>query len=164
MCQATSTCDGNGGCTVVNKPDNTQCSDSNACTYGDVCRSGVCSGTGYTCTPSQCQSTSVCDGTGGCLYGNKTNGTGCNDGSDCTWGDSCTNGICGGNPYSCYPTSCQFSSSCDGSGGCTTVNKPDGTNCPDPNGDCCVLGGKQRCTNGECVYPTCCNTDTCCNL
>lgn len=164
QCQSSSTCDGNGGCVIGNKPDNTGCNDGVACTAGDVCKSGACVGTPYTCTPNQCQTSATCTGTGTCAVVLKSDGTGCNDGSSCTFNDQCTNGNCAGTAYSCSPGSCEQSSTCDGSGGCSTVPKADGTNCPDPYSYCCVLGGKPRCSAGQCVYPTCCNTDTCCNL
>ena len=41
------------------------CNDGNACTKDDVCASGTCVGTSYSCSGTSC-TTSVCDGSGGC--------------------------------------------------------------------------------------------------
>ena len=75
---------------------------------------------------------------------------GCNDGQGCTRNDVCTNGVCGGTSYSCTPTMCQASSTCDGNGGCTVANKPDNTQCSD--GDACTYG--DVCRGGVCTART----------
>jgi hypothetical protein len=109
----------------------------------------------------------VCNGSGGCLYSNKTNGTGCNDGTACTYNDVCTNGTCGGTAYSCpLPSGAGHFEctdiSCNGSGpapgGCTTTFVNQGGSC----GDCCT-GGPGTCTNGFCSGGGCCNTAFCCS-
>jgi hypothetical protein len=148
----------------VNKVDGTACNDGNACTFNDVCAAGICGGTGYTCTPNQCEASASCNGSGGCVVVIKAEGSSCSDGNPCTFNDHCTNGNCGGIPYSCAPTSCQSSAVCDGFGGCVTTPKPDGSACTDANADCCIMGGNPTCSGGVCAFPVCCNTAHCCSL
>ena len=47
------------------QPGTETCNDGNACTYGDHCVAGSCTGTSITCTSTTCQ-TSVCNGTSSC--------------------------------------------------------------------------------------------------
>jgi hypothetical protein len=97
--------------------------------------------------------------------GNRPDQTGCNDGQDCTYNDICKNGACIGSAYSCYPWQCQSSSKCDGAGGCTTTNLPNGTSCGYPDDcTCCSCGSTGTCQSGVCHYRTCCNTQVCCCL
>ncbi len=44
-CKEAGLCLGDGGCDVVNKPDDTVCDDGKACSTGDTCSNGVCRGT-----------------------------------------------------------------------------------------------------------------------
>lgn len=76
----------------------TTCNDANACTSGETCDGkGNCSGGGSViCTPQNACKTSVCNTTSGCVAGNQPNGTACDDGSQCTQTDSCSNGVCTG--------------------------------------------------------------------
>lgn len=47
QCHTAGTCSvGTGLCSTPAKPDGTTCDDANACTTGDACSGGVCSGTG----------------------------------------------------------------------------------------------------------------------
>ena len=97
-CEASSVCDGKGGCAVTNKPAATLCDDGNACTKGDVCDGkGTCAGTPYSCTPGACEAGSTCDGKGGCAATLMPAGTQCDDGKGCTVSDTCdTAGACVG--------------------------------------------------------------------
>lgn len=54
----------------TNVPTAKACDDGNACTHTDVCGSGVCAGTAYTCNHDaswECRSSYPCDGNGGCV-------------------------------------------------------------------------------------------------
>ncbi len=113
-CQASSACNGKGGCKVSLKADNTACSDGISCTYSDKCKAGVCKGSSYTCKPGVCQAASVCNGSGGCVATPKANGTACNDGASCTYGDQCISGACKGTYYSCSDALTCTSDSCLG--------------------------------------------------
>jgi len=75
-----------------NRKDGTACDDKNACTSNDVCTTGACGGTPYTCTPTACQAASTCDGNGGCTTVDKPTGTSCSNGNPCDGLE-----VCGGN-------------------------------------------------------------------
>jgi hypothetical protein len=97
--------------------------------------------------------------------GNKPDQTGCNDGDNCSYGDVCKNGACLGTKYSCFTGQCQSSSTCDGAGGCTTTNLPNGTTCGYPDDcSCCSCGSSGTCQSGICHAKTCCSTQACCCL
>ena len=88
-----------GICTNPNKADGSSCNDGDLCTQTDTCQSGVCTGSNpVVCMPlDQCHVAGTCNSsTGMCTNPNATNGTGCNDGSQCTQMDVCTDGSCGG--------------------------------------------------------------------
>jgi len=126
----TDTCNPAVGCSSVNNTN--PCNDGNPCTSNDTCGGGSCSGTPYTCTPTECQATSTCDGSGGCNITNKAAGAGCS--SD---GNQCTDDIC------------------DGSGTCTHPNTAAGTVCND--GKACT--SPDACNgSGACVGPVNCYT------
>ncbi len=90
----------------ANVADTTTCNDGNACTHHDVCTSGRCGGTAYTCTASECQASSTCDGTGSCTIVNASSSTSCTDDHD--------------------PCTADF---CDGSGTCGHTTRADGSSC-----------------------------------
>jgi hypothetical protein len=99
QCQSSAACDGAGGCLFGNKPANTPCIDGNSCTFGDVCNSGTCGGTPYSCPfpgPGfrECESVD-CNGTGGCTTTDINEGSVCHD--CCTGsGATCQGGVCQG--------------------------------------------------------------------
>ena len=128
-----------GICSHPLAPAGSSCDDGDACTKGDSCTAtGACAGAAYSCTPTQCQTSSKCDGAGGCTPTFKPKSAACDDGDPCTEKDSCDGkGGCAGAAYSCTPTQCQASSECDGKGGCVTAPEPDGTPCP---GGSCIAG------------------------
>ncbi len=49
------------------RPDGLQCNDGQQCTFEDVCESGVCVGTAYTCEQQECHVSFECNGKGGCI-------------------------------------------------------------------------------------------------
>ena len=161
----------NTGTMVCN--NNTQRPVGVACGPNMVCNSaGTCvnctAGVSCTTNPNQCKVGVTQCNTGAmtCVdSGNRPDQTGCNDGQDCTYNDVCKNGACIGSAYSCYPWQCQSSSKCDGAGGCTTTNLPNGTTCGYPDDcTCCSCGSSGTCQSGVCHYRSCCNTQVCCCL
>src|SRR5262249_39814135 len=83
----------------------------------------------YTPTPTQC-GTAPCDSTGQlvCLAGGvlsdtcnpaSTNGNACDDGSQCTTVDSCSNGICPGPALDCNDANVCTTDACLPASGCT---------------------------------------------
>ena len=146
VCHAvhSATCAGGTGlCTYPSLPDGT-----NGCAAGQTCVGGTCAArcviggsvfdAGALSSMNSCQRCQPATSTG--AWTDVGNGTGCSDGNACTKNDVCTSGTCGGTAYSCTPSACQQTSTCNGSGGCTIVNKANGAGCP---------GGS--CTNGCCV-------------
>ena len=132
--------------------NNTQRPVGTACGPNMVCNSaGNCvnctAGVSCTTNPNQCKVgiTQCNTGAQTCVdSGNRPDQTGCNDGQDCTYNDVCKNGACIGTAYSCYPWQCQSSSKCDGAGGCTTTNLPNGTTCGYPDDCTCCSCGSER--------------------
>ena len=150
--------------------NNTRKAAGSSCGTDMVCNSaGTCipcaAGVSCTTNPTFCRNGTIACNTGApvCNDGtNKPNSTGCNDNQDCTFGDVCTNGNCGGTPYSCpFPGAghidCQ-QNSCNGSGGCTLTNINQGNTCFD-----CCLNGPGTCNSGTCSGGGCCNSAACCS-
>jgi hypothetical protein len=103
------TCDtSSGDCSYSSLTDGTSCNaDNNACTLGDACSAGVCqSGPQKMCNtpPDQCKNDIGTCVNGDCSYGNKADGTTCDDGNDCTSGDTCQSGTCTAGTYVCCRT------------------------------------------------------------
>jgi len=78
-----------GACTNPAKPDGTTCDDENACTLGEVCTAGACTGPVIDCLPiDECHEAGSCDPiTGMCSGPEKPDGTPCTDGT-------CQKGVC----------------------------------------------------------------------
>ena len=153
-----------GSCSTVNAPNGTTCSDNNACTTGETCQAGVCSGgTNKTCTAlDSCHVAGTCDTVSGtCSNPAATNGTSCSDNNACTTGDSCQSGTCvSGAPVVCGGTSdsCHTAGTCDPTTGlCGGGTKPDGTICDD--GQACTSG--DACLAGVCTPTTIVPPDSC---
>ncbi|HEX4824348.1 MAG TPA: hypothetical protein VFV19_08550 [Candidatus Polarisedimenticolaceae bacterium] len=133
-------------------PDGTPCDDGNACTVGDTCSSGVCSGGApVVCAPlDQCHSAGSCNPVSGtCSNPNRPDGTPCDDSRLCTTADVCVSGACSGTPVVCSPIdACHDAGTCNAAtGSCSTPAKPDGTPCDD--GNSCTAG--DQCTSGTCA-------------
>jgi hypothetical protein len=127
-----------GNCEVGNAANDTSCNDNNACTTGDTCQNGTCTGTAITCpeNPNPCK-VNICDPATGCVEQNTNE-----------------RGLCGTQPTnSCQQNVCR-------SGACTTENKSNGTTCDTSNqctADTCQGG---VCTQGP-VSVTCPTCQTC---
>jgi hypothetical protein len=119
---ADTSCQKDLGCTSVAKPDDTVCSDSDLCTVGDKCYSGICaSGLSVDCShmDTQCE-VGVCSvSTGVCMKANRADGTTCNDNAECTVEDQCSSGTCvGGSTNLCYDNNPCTTDACVPSIGC----------------------------------------------
>jgi DNA-binding beta-propeller fold protein YncE len=128
------------GCTVQPKPDGTGCEDGNACTIGDVCRSGACVGTSLSCDDGNVCTDDSCDPVGGCVH--TSNSLPCDDGNVCTGPDTCAGGICSGAPIGCDDGNVCTDDACDAASGCVhtynTAPCDDGQACTGP--DMCARG------------------------
>ena len=84
----------------------TQCNDGSNTTLGDVCDgAGVCAGEPYDCPALSCKTEASQDGVA-CQYADLPNGESCNDGSNETANDFCSNGVCTGIPIICSGGPC----------------------------------------------------------
>ncbi len=165
-CQDVGICNAATGlCINPNKPDNTPCSDGNACTQSDVCVAGACvAGSPIACpAPDQCHDPGACNAaTGVCTNPPKGNNVLCNDGDACTQTDVCTGGVCTGTlPKSCPAAGPCGTSACNPqSGMCVTTPVANGTVCDDSN----PCTQTDSCQNGACAGAnpkTCAASDSC---
>ncbi len=150
-CDVVDLCDGAGACVADAKvPNDTACSDGDACTQVDTCQAGACLGASpIVCTPSDpCHVAGVCNpGSGVCSNPPIANGTPCDDLSACTQGDACQAGACvPGTPTLCTATApCHADGVCDPQTGlCSDPLAADGAPCNDQDGcsqvDSCIGG------------------------
>ncbi|MFQ5478157.1 MAG: hypothetical protein ACE5E4_06030 [Candidatus Binatia bacterium] len=137
--------------------------DANACTTGDTCVAGVCSGG----APPNCDDANVCtddscDPASGC--GHVANGLPCDDGSACTVGDLCSGGACqGGAAPDCDDGNPCTDDSCDPGVGC--LNFANTSPCDDGNActtvDVCAAGQCVGSTPPNCDDGNVCTDDSC---
>jgi hypothetical protein len=82
--------------------DGLTCDDSNACTFDDRCRAGVCIGRALGCDspPGACFASSGRCVEGECVY-DFDDGSSCDDGDACTADDRCEGGWCAGTLVAC---------------------------------------------------------------
>ncbi len=140
---------GDGTCVTMPRPDGTICDDADACTAGDACASGVCTGVATDCSAldGACVAGACDPSTGGCVATPRADGTSCDDANTCTVLDACASGACTGSPVSCSALDgpCVTGVCSAGTGGCVAMTRPAGTPCDDGNpataGDVCSAGG-----------------------
>jgi hypothetical protein len=174
-CPSGSVCCG-GSCVSGNCCDATACNDGDVCTT-DTCVSNQCV---HTAVANCCHDATDCPAStdqckvatcsaNRCGFGNKADGTTCNDGDACTQTDTCQAGVCtGANPVVCTASDqCHDAGTCDPATGlCSDPAKADGTACNDGTActqtDTCVGG---VCTGSNPVVCTasdqCHNAGTC---
>jgi hypothetical protein len=96
-------CDAEGEC-AVQQLSNTACDDGKACTVGDLCVDGTCTGTAVKCDDGKACTVDVCDpATGTCSsqpFPDAAN-VPCDDGNACTADDTCVAGSCKGGANGC---------------------------------------------------------------
>lgn len=120
------------------------CDDLDPCTTGDRCDLGLCRGTAVVCDDGNFCTEDVCNPvSGNCQHFN--NSLACDDGDACTVYDTCSAGLCVGQPLSCDDLNPCTDDSCDPASGC--LYQADDTNtCSD--GDNCTT---DFCHSGACV-------------
>jgi hypothetical protein len=140
------TCDPVQGCVAAPANQGGACSDNNACTTGETCNSGACTGGSPTsCDDSNPCTTDSCNTSLGCT--NQDNTLACDDGDACTVGDACSGGLChGGTPKTCAGNACNDGTCNPSNGSCGLAPKADGTSCNDSNS--CT--STDTCQNGSC--------------
>ncbi len=93
------------------------CDDGDACTFGDVCESGVCApGADKICDDANACTDDTCAPVAGCVF--TPNTVPCDDGDACTDGDACSDGGCVGGTPICE---CTVDSDCPDDGNACTA-------------------------------------------
>lgn len=106
-----------GQCVRTAKVDGTPCSDRNACTPNDTCRSASCVGLGLIgCDDNNPCTADRCEPLTGCVH-TATEGF-CEDQDLCTERERCTDGRCTGTPIECDDDDPCTSDRCDPESGC----------------------------------------------
>jgi len=138
------------------KPENSSCDDGENCTKADSCKSGVCTGTSYSCDDNLDCTTNVCNGSGGCDYSLKQDfcliSTECYTSGSIKPGDVCH--TCSPSKSTSAWSESTSSTSCNDDNACTKNDY-----C---NGGLCVGGEDIVCTdNNECTAGSCDPIDGC---
>lgn len=143
------------GCVYAPLPNNSTCSDSNACTVNDKCVGGACQpGAAANCDDGNVCTNDGCNAEFGCFNAPKVGS--CLDNTVCTTASACSNGTCVGTTFlDCDDGNPCTVDSCDPVQGCKRVNVANGTVCND--GDACTTG--ESCQTGVCVPQTAVNCD-----
>jgi hypothetical protein len=130
------------GCT--HQLNTAPCDDGNACTSGDKCANGWCSGAFLNCNDKNPCTDDACDPDSGCTH-TPAEGV-CSDGSLCTTGDHCVDGECvGAQEVQCHDDNPCTDDECIDALGC--VFKLNAAPCDD--GDPCTVG--DHCNAGNCA-------------
>ena len=109
-----------GDCGFVPAHEGFLCDNGNACTAGDKCQEGVCSGgVDVNCNDGNPCTDDLCAAESGCIYVNTD--IPCNDANLCTLSDKCADGQCVGGPaLVCNDGNlCNGLETCDPDVGCT---------------------------------------------
>ncbi len=135
--------------------DSFPCDDADACTEGDACIAGACSGQPVVCDDSNSCTADSCLPLSGCQFLPET-GTDCEDGNACTTNDLCQNGLCAaGPPMVCNDSNQCTDDSCDPDEGCLSSPTEAGTPCT------AFAPSAGSCQNGTCVCSPTCDGGTC---
>ncbi len=134
------TCATGVGCQQV--PGTASCDDKNACTLGDACAAGMCTGSLQGCDDKNVCTADSCDSTSGCQHAPFA--APCDDGDPCTLFDFCQVSLCQGATMDCNDNNDCTADSC--SGGTCQHTAIAGT-CDDLNG--CTVG--DTCVTGQCA-------------
>jgi hypothetical protein len=148
---AVDTCDATcpiGACVnLCGQPCPGACTDKNACTTGDVCKDGKCTGQALACDDKNPCTDDTCDPDTGCKV--TPNAAVCDDDNPCTVGDVCAASSCkAGAAKSCPSNDSCVVGKCSitGGGKCMFSDAPDGAVCDD--GTACTTG--DACKTGTC--------------
>ena len=153
-------CDVAAGC--VHAASDGKCDDGNACTGGDHCAGGLCTGATVSCDDNNICTTDSCDPEQGCAHAGAD--VACSDNNPCTANDNCSGGQCApGTAVTCDDGIACTADSCDPALGC--VHMATAATCTDGNacttGDACVGGTCQPSGNLACNDGNACTNDSC---
>lgn len=137
------TCAPGAGC-LHSALNGAPCNDNNACTSGDVCKSGICGGGASSCDDTNPCSLDGCNPGGGCSHSPIVGA--CSDGNVCTKGETCGAGGCsGGGNTICNDGNACTNDTCDPSKGCQYAP----TTAPCNDGNPCTVA--EACQGGTCT-------------
>lgn len=119
------------------------CNDNNACTSGDHCVNGACSGSPVNCDDANPCTDDACNTATGCVHTNNT--AACSDGNACTVNDVCAGGVC-------VPGAARV---CNDGNPCTADSCNPATGCVFTNDDTVCCAGNHQCRNGACSTIIC---------
>ncbi len=144
----TDACDPATGCTADPVADGDPCDDANACTSGDACMAGACTGAPVVCDDMDpCTEDKCDDATGECGSTPAADMTPC-DNDDACLDSLCMAGVCTDTtPTDCDDDNACTEDACDPATGCTNDPVADATACDD--GDACTE--TDVCTAGACA-------------
>ena len=167
-----------GKCLFVAVKQGQVCSDNNACTAGETCQGGKCTGgVGKTCDDKNACTADSCDIAKGCVFLAKT-GAKCDDGKPCTVADKCVlikaAAVCAGAAKNCSDGNACTKDVCNSkTGECGHVNYKLNTPCNDGNqctlsdvcksgkaGLYCAAGKLKNCNDGNVCSSDGCNSKT----
>lgn len=122
----TDSCAPKDGCVFT--PVDVTCTDDDACTSGDHCAAGACTGVAKVCNDDNpCTTDGCAPDNGTCLA--LANTATCDDGDVCVVGDHCSGGKCVGVPVPCDDKNPCTDDGCVPGQGCVHVTKQGG-GCP----------------------------------
>jgi hypothetical protein len=168
----TAACNDNNACTTgdvcaagVCTGKAVNCDDGNPCTVGDACKAGACvTPVGVVCNDNNPCTTDACDkATGACTFSNNT--AACSDGNACTTGDLCGSGACKpGKLVACTDNNACTTDTCNAATGACSYAANTAT-CSDNNactvGDVCASGACKAGAATNCDDKNACTTDSC---
>ncbi len=149
----------------ANTANTAACDDGNACTAGDVCKSGKCEpGAPNSCDDKNVCTADSCDpAKGGCI--NAAQDGKCDDGNVCTSDDACKGGKCEGKGTACDDGNACTTDTCDAATGNCVFKVTPGATCDDGSActdkDVCANNGKCAGTTKVCDDGNPCTTDNC---
>jgi hypothetical protein len=113
-------CDAKTG-SCVHLPSAATCDDGSACTAGDTCAAGACTGAQVACDDGNNCTSDACDAQTGCTTAPSAGI--CDDGNACTANDGCNQGTCkSGEAVNCDDQDVCSVDSCDKKSGCQHVS------------------------------------------
>ena len=160
-------CDsGSGQCALEPLNEGLTCDDDNACSTGDLCLAGACSGLFPDCShlDDPCNVGACNPLTLLCEPQPTHEGLSCDDADPCSVADACNVGICLGSPKDCSSADgpCLVGVCNPADGACESQVAADGSSCED--GDACTSG--ETCAGGSCPAgsPISCDDGNTCTL
>ena len=150
-------------CGCVIDDDCEKYDDANLCDGVLTCQDGTCkmdAASIVDCTGTAagpCEEVFCEEATGACATKNAADGGACDDSDECTVEDTCTAGVCDGEPVKCDDGEECTEDSCDPDAGCVFDAAADGTECND--GSLCTEN--DGCVAGECTGDAVPECDAC---